>query len=130
LKYPLIRGYFFFFAAFFAGFFAFFFVAMMWRSPPPLVFRCSRGVSVRLLHLALSAFGFSAYRSRTESAETSLGPLADASVRKSVLPFTIGMRREDLSASDARQLPSMNLRASSASPARARSGAGTAHERR
>jgi hypothetical protein len=47
-------GYFFFFAAFFAGFFAFFFVAMMW-SPPPWVFHRVRGVSVRLLHLALSA---------------------------------------------------------------------------
>gem|GEM_PF-6382654 len=48
-------SYFFFFAAFFAGFFAFFFVAMMW-SPPPWVFHRVRGVSVRLLHLALSAF--------------------------------------------------------------------------
>ena len=94
-----MRGYFFFFAAFFAGFFAFFFVAMVCRSPPPWVFRRARGVSVRLLHLALSACGFSAYRLWTESAETSLGPLSNASVRKSVLPFNIGKRRTDISTS-------------------------------
>jgi hypothetical protein len=91
-------GYFFFFAAFLAGFFAFFFVAMVCRSPPPLVFHRVRGVAVRLLHLALSACGFSAYRLRTESAETSLGPLADASVRKSILPFNIGKRCDNISA--------------------------------
>jgi hypothetical protein len=92
------RSYFFFFAAFFAGFFAFFFVAMMWWSPPPWVFRRVRGVSVRLLILALSACGFGAYRLWTESAETSLGPHAVASFRKSVLPLNIGKRSTNISA--------------------------------
>src|SRR5580700_9479139 len=91
-------GYFFFFAAFFAGFFAFFFVAMVCWSPPPWVFRRVRGVSVRLLILALSACGFGAYRLWTESAETSLGPHADASFRENVLPFNIGKRSRNISA--------------------------------
>ena len=95
-------GYFFFFAAFFAGFFAFFFVAMMWWSPPPWVFRRVRGVSVRLLILTLSACGFGAYRLWTESAETSLGPHADASFRENVLPFNIGKRSTNISASSER----------------------------